>query len=412
MRLRHRSIGIVQHESHTPASDLALVRRAARFMAIRASLALALVLFVVGIVVYIVDARAQNRQMTAELQRVASIADDADDAPPDMELAIRTRSGKVSHSDGGLPGVALLSGPTGFSNLDTEGRRYRTLVVDRPSARIVAMMDLAPYHAARDRLLLSLAVAELAGIAASVAAVVLFTRRSVQPLVQALALQRRFVADASHELRAPLTVLFTRVQLLAHRVDPALRGEVDAVVADTRALGEIVGDLLASATMTARRPASERVDMSAIAESVCASMAPFAESQGVTLRNQLENGDTAAEFEVTGSETALRRALTSLIDNALGHEHPGGTVDVTTSRNDSAVSFVVKDNGVGIDPETMSTLFTRFSPGTKHTANGRESHGIGLALVREIAQAHGGDVTVASEPGDGAVFTFAVPRSA
>ncbi len=75
---------------------------------------------------------------------------------------------------------------------------------------MVALIDLRPYEASRSRLLLSLAIAELAGIAVSVAVVVLLTRRSIRPLTEALALQRRFVADASHELRAPLTVLHTR----------------------------------------------------------------------------------------------------------------------------------------------------------------------------------------------------------
>ena len=75
------------------------------------------------------------------------------------------------------------------------------------------------YKAGRSRLLLSLGIAELAGIVASIAVVTLLTRRSIRPLAEALALQRRFVADASHELRAPLTVLHTRIQLLARRFD-------------------------------------------------------------------------------------------------------------------------------------------------------------------------------------------------
>jgi signal transduction histidine kinase len=73
--------------------------------------------------------------------------------------------------------------------------------------------------AGRSRLLLSLGIAELTGILASAAVVILLTRRSIRPLTQALALQRRFVADASHELRAPLTVLHTRIQLLSRRFD-------------------------------------------------------------------------------------------------------------------------------------------------------------------------------------------------
>ncbi len=398
----------------TPPSDLAVVKRAGRIVAIQASTALALVLLVVGGVVFTVYVRAQNRQIDAELQTLAMTADDANDPPPDMELALRDNRGRVSTSDGGELGVPFLSGPAGFFDIRSDGRHMRALVVDRSEGRVVAMTDLAPYHAGRNRLLMSLAFAELAGILASIAVVVLFSRRSVRPLTQALALQRRFVADASHELRAPLTVLHTRAQMLAHRAGTAdaatVQKDADALVADTRALADIVDDLLASATMTAGKPPRDRVDLAAVAASVRDSMAPYANAHGVAL--SLENDAATASFEVSGSEAALRRALTALVDNALGHEHEGGTVRLRLGRTAATVSVAVVDDGVGIDTDAMATLFTRFSHGSEHTLReGRESYGIGLALVREIAQAHAGDITVTSTPGQGATFTLSLPAA-
>ncbi|MBB3604486.1 signal transduction histidine kinase [Mycolicibacterium sp. BK556] len=398
----------------TPAGDLAVVKRAGRIAAIQASAALAAVLLVVGGVVFAVYVRAQNRQIDAELQTLAMSADDANDPPPDMELAMRGRSGDISTSDGGQPGVPLLSGPTGFGDLRTDGRHYRTLVVDRAEGRVVAMTDLAPYGAGRNRLLMSVAFAELAGILASIAVVTLLTRRSVRPLAQALALQRRFVADASHELRAPLTVLHTRAQMLAQRAGKAepqvIRADAEALVADTRALSDIVDDLLASATMTAGDSPRDRVDLASVAADVYHSLAPYAAALGVSLH--LEESSGTESFDVVGSRAALRRALTALVDNALGHEHPGGVVDVRLSRRGSMVRAEVADDGVGIDAGTMATLFTRFAHGTEHTTRtGRPSYGIGLALVREIAHAHGGDVEVESAPGQGATFTLSLPAA-
>ena len=236
-------------------NDLAVVQRAGRVAAMQASSALAAVLLVVGAVVFTVDMRVQNHQISAQLEAVAATADDVNDPPPGMELVLRDNNGRVSASDGGQPGVELLSGPAGFVDVHEGDNEFRALVMDRPEGRVVAMLDLAPYHDGRNRLLLSLGFAELAGILASIAVVVLFTRRSVRPLAQALALQRRFVADASHELRAPLTVLHTRAQMLARRAGAgdarALHKDAEALVADTRVLGDIVEDLLASATMTA-----------------------------------------------------------------------------------------------------------------------------------------------------------------
>jgi signal transduction histidine kinase len=285
--------------------------------------------------------------------------------------------------------------------------------MDRREGRVVALLDLAPYHAGRDRLLMSLGFAELAGILASIAVVVLFTRRSVRPLTHALALQRRFVADASHELRAPLTVLHTRAQMLARRAADggahALQKDADALVSDTRVLGDIVDDLLASATMMAGAAPRDVVDLSEVAAAVCDSLAAYAASRGVTIAFA---SDQASTFEVIGSEAALRRALTSLIDNALAHEHDGGAIDVRVGRRDGQVSVTVADDGVGIDPETMSTLFIRFSHGVDHAGTARrQPYGIGLALVREIAHAHDGEIAVASTPGRGATFTLTLPAA-
>ncbi|KAA0112083.1 sensor histidine kinase KdpD [Mycolicibacterium sp. P1-5] len=398
----------------TSANDLAVVRRAGRVAAVQASVALAVVLLVVGGVLFTVYVRAQNRQIDTELQTLAMSADDANDPPPDMELALRENSGEVSTSDGGQPGVPLLSGRPGFGDLHTDGRHYRTLVVDRTEGRVVAMMDLAPYGAGRNRLLMSVAFAELAGILASIAVVVLFTRRSVRPLAQALALQRRFVADASHELRAPLTVLHTRAQMLAQRAGTAnpeaIRADAEALVTDTRALGDIVDDLLASATMAAGQAPRDRVDLASVVADVQQSLAPYADALGVRLR--FEEPSSTDSFEVIGSGAALRRALTALVDNALGHEHAGGVVDMRLRRQGAMITAEVADDGVGIDADAMATLFTRFAHGAEHTTRtGRPSYGIGLALVREIAHAHGGDVSVESVAGHGATFTLTLPAA-
>lgn len=395
-----------------PVSDLRVVHRAARTAAIQASLALAAVLLVVGSVVFVVDVRVQNRQIRSQLQEVAATADDVNDPPPGMELVLRDNNGTVAVSDGGQPGVELLTGPTGFTKIDTEATDFRALVADRPEGRVVALVDLAPYRAGQARLLLSLGLAELAGILASIAVAVLFTKRSVRPLAQALALQRRFVADASHELRAPLTVLHTRAQMLARRAADgdaaAVSKDADALVADTRALGDIVDDLLASATMTAGTAPRNVVDLSEVAAAVCGSAAAHAESLGVAILFEAD----AAGLEVIGSEAALRRALTSLIDNALAHEHEGGTVTVRVNKQDGHVGVTVADDGVGIDPRTSAELFSRFSHGEDHTGSARrQPYGIGLALVREIAQAHGGDIAVESTPGHGAAFTLTLPAA-
>lgn len=399
-----------------PDSDLQVIRRAGRVAALQASLALTLVLLIVGAAVYFVDGQVQNQQIASQLDFVASTADDVTDPPPGTILVLRDRNGRVESSSDGMPVAELLAHPTGLFDKEIGGISYRGLVVDQPDGRVVALLDLRPYDAGRSRLLLSLAIAELAGIAASVAVVFLLTRRSIRPLVEALALQRRFVADASHELRAPLTVLHTRVQMLARRFDDgdahAAKDQIDALAADTRALGAVIEDLLASASMTVDGAPRDRVDLSEVAEAVRQSMAQHAESAGVRLVVERSADLAGHGVVVLGSTSALRRAIASLVDNALAHEHPGGTITLRVRSHGDRVLIDVQDDGVGVAPAAMGTLFDRFSHGHTHTATGGpRRYGIGLALVREIAHAHRGDITVAQTPGGGATFTLSIPAA-
>ncbi|KMO78656.1 sensor histidine kinase [Mycolicibacterium chlorophenolicum] len=394
----------------TSSSDLAVVRRAGRIAALQASLALTAVLLLVGAVIFLVDGQVQKQQIADQLTSVVGTADDVTDPPPGMQLVLRDLAGETSASADGLPTAELLGREPGFSDIRIGDESYRVLVADRPEGRVVALLALKSYEASRNRLLLALGAAELAGILASVGVVVLLTRRSLRPLTEALALQRRFVADASHELRAPLTVLHTRIQLLARRFDDGdahrAKEQIEALAADTRVLGEVIEDLLASASMASKGVPRDRVDVADLAEDVRASMSEHAASAGVTLAVN-RDADAATAFVVLGSAAALRRALTSLVDNALAHEHAGGSIEICLRRRGPNVVIDVRDDGVGVDPDAMEGLFARFSHGHAHTAaGGRERYGIGLALVREIAVAHHGDISVAQTPGGGATFTL------
>ncbi len=401
---------MTSNPTKAPPDDLAVVRRAGRIVALQTSVALAAVLLLVGMVLAGAYVRSQSRQIDDELTVVVETADDAVDPPPGMQLAIRDAAGAVSASAGGQVGLALLSGPAGLTDVRDGKRSYRALVADRPGGRVVAVMDMAPYQASRGRVLGALALAELTGMVASIVVVALFTRRSVRPLAQALELQRRFVADASHELRTPLTILHTRAQLLARRIHAgdlaAATQDADALVGDTRNLGGIVDDLLSSATMTPVRKGGERIHAGRLAHSVCDSFAAHAHSIGVGLTCTADAGD----LEVNGSEAALRRALTALIDNALGHQKDGGSVRVDIRREGRRIVLAVIDDGLGIDRATMATLFNRFSRGSTRTG-GRQSYGIGLSLVREIVHAHGGQIRVTSSPDQGATFTITLPAA-
>jgi len=391
--------------------DEALLRRTGRVAALQSALALGVVLLLVGTVAYLLDVHAQAQEISGQLSAVVVSADDVTDAPPGMALAIREPSGAVAVSDRAPAATArLLSGQPGFSSVRSHDVEYRGLVADRGGRRVAALLDITPWETGRQRLLLALIIAEIAGVAAAAAVVVMLSRRSIRPLGAALSLQRRFVADASHELRAPLTVLHTRAQLLArraekHDVDPELREQLNGLVTDTRALGDVVEDLLLSASLESDAGGQEPVDLRVLCQQVRDSAAAHAES--LHLRLDLASDD-GHDLTVTGSATALRRALLALLDNAIAHESPGGQVTLRVTREADTVSVAVADTGVGLDVHTAQHLFTRFAHGDGHTAGVRH-YGIGLALVREIVDAHHGEIVVDGAPAHGATFTLHLP---
>ena len=308
-----------------------------------------------------------------------------------------------------------------------------------------AVFDARYQMSDRHDLLTALVVAELIGLLIASVTGVLLARLSIAPLDEALRRQRRFVADASHELRTPLTRLSTRAQLMLRRDLPSdvrdgLRGLVDS----SRELNDIVDDLLRSAVLSGGRPAGAPVDLALVAEAVVDAEQSRATQDGILLRTSYEPvaapaaaGDVpvaripvpagrsaviaaspaagaagvADALLVAGVESALRRMVSALVDNALRHTFARGHVTVTVTRADRGrtVMLIVADDGTGLDPAESRRVFERFHRGTTEK-NG--SYGLGLALVREIVEAHGGDVTAIGRPGAGTDFVVRLPAYA
>ncbi|TDD86985.1 HAMP domain-containing histidine kinase [Actinomadura darangshiensis] len=251
---------------------------------------------------------------------------------------------------------------------------------------------------ARRRLRWALAAAGAAHLPAALLSGHLIARRRLAPLDEALDRRRRFAAEVTHELRAPIARLHTRAQLAARglRAGADVAGEMDLLVADTARLGEVVDDVLRSARLDRPRSGAGPVDLAALASELAASELVRAGERGVTIAVSRQG----PRHVVHGAEPALRRLLSALVDNALAHTGRGGHIWVTLSGTPAKVEVTVRDDGDGLDPEDAGRLFA-----------GHSRDGLGLALAREVVDGHGGTITAAGRPGAGAAFTVRLPAA-
>jgi two-component system, OmpR family, sensor kinase len=355
-----------------------------------------------------------GQRWDAEHDLTAALAGSSIERPPPCVWMFALKGGTLRvtpNAPAGLPVRSDLDrvaagGPVLVAEETIGGISYLIRTQRRGAVVVQAAMDLR--YQAQDRrwVYLAFALAEIAGLIAAVLVGQVLACRAVAPLEEALRRQRQFVADASHELRTPLTRLHVRAQLLARNAQPSgLDGELAALVADTRQFGEVIEDLLMSAQLENAGAARELVDLAAVAESAVAAESLRAQARAVEL--DLRRG--SGEYLVLGAPAALRRVVGALVDNALGHTRPGGRIEVilAQARTGREVELTVRDDGVGFPPDQAEPIFQRFNHGH---GNGRR-FGLGLALVREVVQNHGGRVTATGKPGEGAEFTIRLPRA-
>lgn len=221
--------------------------------------------------------------------------------------------------------------------------------------------------------------------------------------------QRRFIQDASHELRNPLAVIRTNIDVALANPDPdpeELRRTAAVVERTASRMSRLVDDLLAYARHGIPDQPSERVDLRSVTvECVDEFMAP-AEARGLTLQQR-----AFTDVQVNGDRTALKQALANLIGNAVRLAPSGSTITVEAGVKDSWAFVSVADEGPGIPDEHLDSVFERFwrAPGQPEERDGERRSGLGLTIVREIADRHGGTVAVASEPGKGSTFVLWLP---
>ncbi len=408
MMLLHRN------QQRVAGADAGVLRRTALRLGAQVALTVGVIVLALSGVAVLVVVDCQYYNADTLLHTAVSREIDVIDPPAGVWLIVRDPrnphgTASTPNTPRGLPDQEAMnqveaSGTELTAEVHLDGRDYRVLTERRGPATVQAALDLTSDHIQRDLLIRALVITGAVGLVIAAVAGALLGRRAVRPLSTALALQRRFISDASHELRTPLTLLSTRAQLLRRElkdpIDPvALKSDVDGLVADARNLGAILEDLLLAADPRADAP-NEQVDLVALAGEVTAA------SAGNTVRIRCE--PRLPVLTVQGSAAGLRRALMALVDNAVRHAHQ--TVTITIGREAAKAVVDVHDDGKGIDPEILPRLFERFASSAEPTGQ-RRRYGLGLALVSEIADRHGGTVSAQNAESGGATLRLTLPAS-
>jgi two-component system, OmpR family, sensor kinase len=219
----------------------------------------------------------------------------------------------------------------------------------------------------------------------------------------ALVRQREFVADASHELRTPLTSVLANLELLEEELTGEQREAAASALRSSRRMRRLVADLLLLARADAGRVAPhEPVDLSEIVTHAAAELEPLAGDHEISI-------SAPPGANVDGERDELHRLVLNLMENALRHTDPGTAVEATVERRNGQVVLAVEDDGPGIPPEMRDKVFERFYRGTGDRSG---SSGLGLSIVRAVADSHRGSVRL-EEPldGRGARFVVRIPSS-
>jgi two-component system OmpR family sensor kinase len=215
---------------------------------------------------------------------------------------------------------------------------------------------------------------------------------------------RRFVADASHELRTPLTSIRGFAEL--HRQGAVPEGEktkelISRIEKESIRMGSLVEDLLLLARMDqSREIVMKDVDLSALVKEAVLSAQAAGPEHPIT-------SDVAHDVHTQGDADKIYQVVTNLLANARAHTPAGTAIHVATYSDEKGTYVTVADNGPGLTAQDQQHIFERFyRVDTSRQRNSSDGSGLGLSIVDEVMKAHGGEVSVASEPGNGATFTL------
>ena len=301
---------------------------------------------------------------------------------------------------------ALADQPEGFGSLDNLGLFY-----EKRTAGDTAYLAFVDMSAASgwQSLAFTLTGVGVVALAAFFVISMFFSRWALRPVDQAWRRQRQFVADASHDLKTPLTVILANTSILLEHPERSIASEsqwVESTQHEAEQMQSLVGDLLLLAQVDegSATPAMERLDLADLVEGELLQFESVAFERSVDLSSELDEN-----VAVSGNAMRLRKLVGTLLDNACKYADDDGSVNVTLRQSARRVELAVHNTGFAIAPEDLPHVFDRFYRADKARTRDDSGYGLGLAIAHAIAEEHGGNLAAASDDERGTTFTLTLP---
>ncbi|MBV9581205.1 MAG: HAMP domain-containing histidine kinase [Chloroflexi bacterium] len=311
-----------------------------------------------------------------------------------------------------LPAQLLTSEAPTFVTTTISGdavRLYAQPVIEPNGDHLTLIVgqSLAPEYAAAQQLMLTLGVCGALGLLFSFAGAWFLAARALVPINRAFQRQQEFVADASHELRTPLTILHSAADLLASDPRQPSPGLVYEIREEISRMERLTRDLLTLARSDRGELtlALGRLELGALARDLAQRVSVLAEARSI----RLEVHSPEAAVLIEGDPDRLQQVGLAVLDNALNHTPPGGTITITVYQRTAAGFLVIEDTGEGIPEDHLARVFDRFHRVDPSRARSTGGAGLGLAIARMLVEAHGGSIEIASGRESGTRVTICVP---
>ncbi|SEM55650.1 cell wall metabolism sensor histidine kinase WalK [Paenibacillus sp. OV219] len=333
---------------------------------------------------------------------------------PSLSFSIRTDKGwNITHKesrfelDSDLYTTAVKKAeadPAEFGQFTTAGSRWAYTVASVPSGYVIYYMDVTPQHSILTTLTYTFSLVAVVMLGVIYLASRYFAGRSIAPVKEAFEKQKRFIADASHELKTPLAVINTNADVLLANGEDTINTQVKwlhHIKSETERMKTLTNDLLYLTQMDDARERMIQVpfDFSEAVESVILTM------EAVIFEKELNlDYDIEPNLSVTGNCEQMKQVVMILLDNAIKYSNPNGSIQLALKRHQGHIQLSMTNTGPGIPADQIDKIFDRFYRGDASRTRKNGSYGLGLAIAKSIVEHHRGKIHAKSMQGEKTTF--------